>query len=513
MKTKFLAGALTAVVTAAAGLLGALPSFAAQEYYYEEKPYILGDINCDSKLDELDLEQFGRFVVAAENSVADGIARGDMDHDGALSSLDEAILRGAVLGIIPPETITPPGYQENEQPITAPILKTTPATPSTGDVKMLAFFVDFPNKKYLSEAYSTEQMKEELFGDGKAVYPYESVTAWFDRASYGNLHLSGDVYSYTCSKNMYEYQNDYGFEQLVMEVLQGLDSQIDYSDYDSNNDGIIDCLSFTIPLDGESEETLNFWWGCTATWYQNYGFSVDGMYVDRYIINDVMPYEDEMVYHKQTLIHEMGHSMGLPDYYKYETQGDNEGFHGDAGYAKMDDMLADYTTFDKIMLGWLTDSEIQKYNGSGEQTFELNDASLSGSCLILPISSTADDYNSEYFLVEYITDKGNNSDSYAWFDRSGVRIFHVQGEFYTDYWDRVMFKYENYSDYYMGDDKARVLRLVNDGNGFFHSGDTVSYGVSGFAAYDENGYETVNTGYVVTLAQNSSGTMSVTVSK
>lgn len=384
------------------------------------------------------------------------------------------------------------------------------ATPSTGHVKMLAVYVDFADVTYLSTAYSNEQIREELFGNGAASYPYESVSAWYERASYGNLQIDGDVYRYTCSGNMADYSSG-GFEKMAMEVLKGLDDQIDYSDYDSNGDGIVDCIAFTVPLDNADDAMKQYWYGCTATWFDNAGFSVDGMQLSNYIIMDVMPNAEQMPYLKQTLIHEMGHSMGLPDYYKYQSS-DWEGLHGEAGYERMDDSLADFCGFSKLMYGWLKDTEVQAFTGNGSQTFLLDDASNTGSCLILPITSSADDYASEYFLVEYITKTGNNSDMYS--NDSGVRIFHVQAETLLDsYYKTGSFKYENYSANYMGDDKIRVLRLVNDNGGFYHAGDSVSYGTSGFAAYDSNGDQSIDTGYTIAINDLIDGKYSITVSK
>lgn len=138
---------------------------------------------------------------------------------------------------------------------------------------------------------------------------------------------------------------------------------------------------------------------------------------------DVMPNSQDMVYLKQTLIHEMGYSIGLPDYYKYNSS-DWEGMHGIAGYERMDDSVADFCSFSKLKYGWLKDTEVQSYEGSGTQIFMLADASKTGNCLILPISSSANDYNAEYFLVEYITRSENNSDIPS--DAPGVRIFLLQ---------------------------------------------------------------------------------------
>lgn len=399
--------------------------------------------------------------------------------------------------------------QLSDKLIKAPVKAIGTATPSTGNVRMLAVYVDFPDKTYSSEAYSNEQLENELFGTGLTAYPYESLTAWFERSSYGNLHVDGDVCRFTCRENMAAYQNG-SFEKMVMEVLDGLDSQIDFTDYDSNRDGVIDCISFTVPLDDADEATLQYWYGCTAVWYENTDYSVDGMRLSDYIIIDIMPYSYNMEYMKQTYIHEMGHSMGLPDYYKYQSE-DWEGLHGDAGYARMDDSIADFCGFSKLMLGWLKKSEIQTYTGSGVQTFELGDASNTGSCLILPITSSADDYMSEYFLIEYITASGNNRDMY--FPDSGIRIFHIQAEMFTNEWGDTNFKYENYSEHYTGDDHIRVIRLVNDGNGFYRSGDSVSCTALNFAGYDSDGNQTIDTGYKIRIGELIDGRYSVTVDK
>ena len=91
---------------------------------------------------------------------------------------------------------------------------------------------------------------------------------------------------------------------------------------------------------------------------------------------------------------------------------------------------------------------------------------------------------------------------------AGVRIFHVQAEV-----NGTAFKYDNFSEFYMGDDKIRVLRLVNDGNGFYHTGDTIRFGTSNFAGYDANGEQTSDTGYTVTIGEGSDGGYTVTVSK
>lgn len=467
---------------------------------------VKGDVNADGQFNVSDVVLLQKWLLAVPNTYLADWKAADLCEDDRLDVFDLCLMKRLLIS----GSNVPDPPTEEGQLLAATVNKFGKSTPSIGNAKMLMVYVDFADKKYGNNAYSNAQMENELFGEGTGSYPYESVATWFERSSYGNLHIDGDVYSYTCSGNMSEYSSG-GYEKMAMEVLRGLDGQIDYSQYDENNDGVIDCLSFTVPLDDVDDSMKEYWYGCTATWYDNPSFSIDNMRVNNFIIMDVMPYASNMQYLKQTLIHEMGHSIGLPDYYLYNAGDDWDGLNGDAGYERMDDSIADFSSFSKLMFGWLKDTEVQSYSGNGKQNFTLDDASSKGSCLILPISSQADDYTSEYFLVEYITKSGNNSDMYT--NDSGIRIFHIQSELYTTAWGDTNFMYEGFSEKYMGNDKVRVVRLVNDNGGFYHTGDTVSYGVSNFAGYDSNGDQTINTGYTITIGANVNGQYELTVSK
>ena len=404
---------------------------------------------------------------------------------------------------------------EEKPLIPAPLKNMSSTLPSVGDVKVLVFFVEFPDKEFRPQAYNAERMETELFGEGKAEFPYESVTAWFERASYGNLHMTGDVYYYKC-KNPLSYYEKGNYEEFAMEVLSGLDDEIDYSEYDSDGDRIIDNISFTVPLDGADQTRLDYWYGKTMTWYENPSYRIDRMGISQYIIMDVMPYTSSMPYLKQTLIHEMGHCMGLPDYYKYDSA-DWEGLHGSAGLERMDDSLGDFCAFSKLMLGWFREDEVQVYDGEGEKTFYLRSSSNEADCIILPISNSLNGYKSEYFIIEYVTDENNNYDltNYASSkrERSGIRVFHVQAETAVMSWGSTEFKYNNFSQYYKGDDKIRVLALVNDGKPFYRTGGKIEFGEPNFAGYDRKGTASVDTGYVIEIGELNDGSYTVKVTK
>lgn len=98
--------------------------------------------------------------------------------------------------------------------------------------------------------------------------------------------------------------------------------------------------------------------------------------------------------------------MGLPDYYKYDTDTDYDAMNGTAGSEMMDDMTGDYSMFSKLALGWLKRSDVSIYRGN-EESITLHSAQVKGECVIIPINADETDENAilqgEYFLIEYNT--------------------------------------------------------------------------------------------------------------
>ena len=371
-------------------------------------------------------------------------------------------------------------------------------TPATGNVRMPVFLVDFADEHFSKDALTADNIAHVLFSDVVG-----SMYTFMKNASYGQLQLDGDVFSYTAqySSSVYE-SNPNGFEMLSEEVLNAFDDQIDYQDYDSNDDGYID--AFTLTIVG----THDYWYGCQATWYDDTGFSVDGVKPMLYIINDAQPYRDEIDYFVDEMCHEFGHCMGLPDYYKYN-ENDDEAMNGVAGSEMMDEMYGDYCQFSKLMLGWLKEDEVSVYTGDTAE-YTLASSAVQGSCVIIPVNfrklngktvSVTDVYTDEYFLIQYDTMEKNMKDVLYFGEDSGIRILHIDAETLADPYGTVSFKYDGYSPLYdTSHNGRRILRLVNDDNGYFHEGDTIDGSTPGFAWYDSNGKETIDPGITITVA-------------
>ena len=379
-----------------------------------------------------------------------------------------------------------------------------------GESRALVIVCDFADVKYRDERLSDEELTSDLFGNGtKDLYSCISLPEYFLNASYGTMHMKGDVYHYTLSGKIADYENpDTDFTKFVTEVLNGLDETIDYKKYDADKDGYLDALSFSIPTGGDAQ----FWYGCTATWDAD-PLKLDGEKLGHYVINDEQPYAETLDYYLGTLAHEYGHCMGLSDYYEYGKDEDWEATTGDAGLERMDESEGDFCPYSKLMVGWYGKKDIQRYDleKGGAQTFTLSDDSLSPSVLLLP-KTDADDLFSEYFTVDYITPQANFD---GLFDEGGVRLYHVESSLGT---------YDDGTDYLIADafspeydatgEGRRLIRLVNNGNGFYHAGDTADGSASGFAWYDTSGKETVDTGYTVHVdsidEQNRTCTVTVT---
>ena len=71
------------------------------------------------------------------------------------------------------------------------------ASQVVGDLKVLNFLVDFPDKPNTNINITSTNVSDVLFGSGgieEYLYPFESITAFYQRSSYGKLKISGDTY-------------------------------------------------------------------------------------------------------------------------------------------------------------------------------------------------------------------------------------------------------------------------------------------------------------------------------
>ncbi len=541
-KSALIGTALLSAATVAAGIgMIALPHAYAS---WEWRGY-RGDLNHDGVVSMVDIVKMQRYLLRLDSLQGEDILqRADLNQDHVVNVADLMMLKHCVLyedfleiweEIADTTTVT----SDTTAPVTTTTETTTTTTdttdaedatfltpsiqavkaslPSQGDAKLVIFYVDFPDCKYTTDL-SAEQIQEIAFGEADTSdsnYPFDSMRAFYERSSKGTMHLDGQVFRYTTKENRSAYDTDK--DKLARECYDAFNDSVDFSQFDGNNDGVIDATLFSVPTAAGNDN----WWPCAGP-IGDSAYTVDGVTIG-HIITGNAQIESETNYNNfnSSYLHEMGHCMGLPDYYLYNSD-DFEGMKGNAGTELMDaDAASDFGCFSKLMLGWYQKNQVSVYDSSkGTQTFQLQNAQTkNGNCVIIPYGKLDGRYFSEYLMIEYVTEDDNNSYinspmNYWQSIDSGIRVYHIQADLQEDYW-YAYFKYQNGSEYTNNDDDGiRLIRLANEqeGGSVFKTGDVIDGTISGFHWYDSNEQETIDPGVTVTVGDLKDGAYTITIS-
>jgi len=270
---------------------------------------------------------------------------------------------------------------------------------------VLVLLVDFPDQK---SKVSAEEIEEKFFGEG-------GFGDYFTDQSYGAFDLKGDVIStwFTLPQNMGYYGGDYerNADQMIYDAIAAADPTVDFSRYDSDNDGVID--GFFVVHAGKPDENGGgngdeIW----SHYYQISSTTVDGIKVIDYeTVSEESPIG--------IIAHEFGHYLGLPDFYDTvfdDGQSKGTGEWTVMGYGGYLEPPASLDPWSKSYLGWLDDSIIEEIGTDGYYSLVQDDATAGIRYYLLPLAG-----DSEYFLMENRHEHElMNGD-----DASGILIWHV----------------------------------------------------------------------------------------
>ncbi len=323
--------------------------------------------------------------------------------------------------------------------------------PSWGHAKLLVVPVIYSDNASSAEdlADNKETMRKIFFGEAEET-TWQSVSSYYYESSYHQLHIEGEVVDYVKLNKTYE---DYCatktaavYNDIVEEVYDKLFTVEDAplagreADFDSNGDGVIDGIYLVPDSHINHSDGGSLGWAFTT----HHGFKNKiakrknpqwaniGTYCWTSIAFSQETASDRPSLERpdaHTFIHEMGHQLGLNDYYDPNTQGSST-----AGGATMQDQnICDHDIYSKYLWGWTDMQAVTNENTEESITITLKPSYLSGQALIV-----ADHWNGssldEYLLLEYYQPKGLNAHdtekSYASEDQigpngQGIRIWHV----------------------------------------------------------------------------------------
>jgi len=272
------------------------------------------------------------------------------------------------------EAINAARAAEGAPAIGVPSLATAPPWAGS-DTDLLFIVAEFTD---LGCTFTPAQMQTNMFGGG-ASGPGD-LDAFFNEISYGDLQFAGtvvgdnggtaDCVNLANNRNFYNNNstNADGDDDLVREAIADIDANVNFADYDNDNDGTVDALGIIYagggPHDGCATGTNsdNLWphsggLDTTAT--------ADGKTIRPFIITSEVTYaltNPSLCNQMQTIglfAHELGHSLGLPDLYDTDV-----GFGGVHTWSTMAsqflgttnnaDTPPHYDPWSKAFLDWIT---------------------------------------------------------------------------------------------------------------------------------------------------------------
>jgi M6 family metalloprotease-like protein len=315
--------------------------------------------------------------------------------------------------------------------------------------KGLIILVEFSDRKFTTNGPKTLYQRltsEKNYSDtSHEYYPVDvegSARDYFYENSLGifdpTFKVVGPVQIDMKSTDMGGYNaSPQTMSKVLKKVLTGVDNEIDFSEYDTDNDGYIDMCYFIFAgygsyMQGNNEKYL---WPHADDFSQNSrwsGMRYDGRYFGRYACSvELMDLESLSESHQYldgigTICHEFSHVLGLADH--YDTDYEENGL---AKHPEYWDIMASatennygltpvgYNAFERYVLGFTTPGEI-----NAEGNYTLNPFNTSNECLILQSGT-----DNEFFFIEnrqqqrwdrflpghgMLVWRANLADDYAW---------------------------------------------------------------------------------------------------
>lgn len=275
--------------------------------------------------------------------------------------------------------------------------------------------------EYNDREFDTADYKETI----TAAITEEGYNGYYDYNGH-KVNCTGSVYDYFSDNSMGVFKPEFDVvgpvkvdrsqyyargtsssaSQLMVDVIDAVDADVNFNDYDTDGDGVVDMIYFIFAGHGANVggNDSRLLWPHASSIYNPRTYSYiykDGVQLGRYACSTELTGSDK--YSRQidgigTICHEFSHVLGLPDFYDtdYEKSG---GQSNDPGswtlmssgcYLNNSRTPCGYSLFERYMVGFATPEVI---NAEGSYTLDPLRESNAGFRINTPV-------NKEYFILE-----------------------------------------------------------------------------------------------------------------
>ena len=313
--------------------------------------------------------------------------------------------------------------------------------PSLGKHKIPVILVEFSDVEFSVEnpkaTFDKYLNGKELFNketDPEMGQNYASVAKYFKDMSFGKFEPEFEVYGpVNLGKPLATYGAGYSSEEnmglLLTDACTAVDDEVDFTQYDSNDDGNIELIyiiyaGFSQSIAGNSTDCIH-----PKSGYLSLAKSFDGMDVKRYGVNNELngtPADQAngpIINGIGLFCHEFSHCMGLPDLYPKSGSiaeaciNQNMDYWSlmDAGeYTANGYRPTAYTAWERERLGWMEIGTL-----TGPSNVELKSLDEGGAAF--RIYNDKDETGHEYYIVENVQNNGWNKNLFG----NGLMVTHV----------------------------------------------------------------------------------------
>ena len=254
------------------------------------------------------------------------------------------------------------------------------ASISSGEHKFLVILVQFSDLSFTIEEPLTAFGNQLNQNGYSALGAVGSARDYFVDNSSGQFSPSFDVYGPVSLNGSYKYygadskdgkNQDLHAHDGFADACKLLDSQIDFSKYDSDGNGVVDNIYFIYAGYAQSSGAGDdYIWPHASAFTGSTAITLDGVKLGRYACGEELEWQGEgeeaYMCGIGTFCHEFGHVLGLPD--EYDTDYEDNGYNEDTmwsyslmenGSHKSGGIIPPYLNWmERNLLGWMAEPEV-----------------------------------------------------------------------------------------------------------------------------------------------------------